>query len=445
MSIPLDRLYHYIESVAHEVCSDSVLIYRFYPHGLKNLKDLTNLTDSVAHNNKELQKARMQIQIFCYDQEPLNFKAYQNITVDTLKQLGYSTDLLEPIKDRHLDFFNNNLRSVLPIGPFNIYDKCVLLHSEKRSFNLKLYQNSQYVPAYYWSHAVIALDWFRYAKHTKLQKNQQLNTFLIYNRAWSGTREYRLKFADLLIDHQLVDDCQTTVGFYDNQTHYSQHNFINQHWQPRHQLEAYYKENQHTSCNSADFNLDDYNSTVFEVVLETLFDDGRLQLTEKVLRPIALGQPFILCSTADSLKFLREYGFKTFDSVFDEQYDTIANPYERLHAVVHLMKEITRWDPNTRSIKMQQIQEIVNYNKQHFFSKEFFDQVNNELRLNLMAAINEVEENNTCDRYFNLRKSLATVPELRNYLTQPRDGGSVDRTQIVEVVKKARSYYTKIR
>jgi hypothetical protein len=184
---------------------------------------------------------------------------------------------------------------------------------------------------------------------------------------------------------------------------------------------------------------------VFEVVLETLFDDDRLQLTEKVLRPIALGQPFILCSTVNSLKFLKEYGFKTFDSVFDEQYDTIANPNERLHAVVHLMKEIARWDHATQSIKMQQIQEIVNYNKQHFFSKEFFDQVNNELRLNLMTALNEVEENNTCDRYFNLRKLLATTPQGRNYLTQPRDGGSVDRTQIVEVVKKARSYYTKIR
>jgi hypothetical protein len=326
-----------------------------------------------------------------------------------------------------------------------MFDQSVLLHSEKRSFNLELYQNSQYVPAYYWSHAVIALDWFRYAKHIKLQKNQQLNTFLIYNRAWSGTREYRLKFADLLIDHQLVDACQTTVGFYDNQTHYGQHNFTNQHWQPHHQLETYYKENQHISCSSADFNLDDYNSTVFEVVLETLFDDERLQLTEKVLRPIALGQPFILCSTVNSLKFLREYGFKTFDSVFDEQYDTIANPDERLHAVVHLMKEITRWDRNTQSIKMQQIQEIVNYNKQHFFSKEFFDQVNNELRLNLMTALNKVEENNTCDRYFNLRKLLATTPQGKKYLTLLKDAKNVDRTQIVEVVKKARSYYTKLR
>jgi hypothetical protein len=33
MSIPLDRLYHYIENIAKEIRGDDVLIYRFYPHG----------------------------------------------------------------------------------------------------------------------------------------------------------------------------------------------------------------------------------------------------------------------------------------------------------------------------------------------------------------------------------------------------------------------------
>jgi hypothetical protein len=34
MSIPLDRLYHCIEDVANNIFGN-VVIYRFYPHGLK--------------------------------------------------------------------------------------------------------------------------------------------------------------------------------------------------------------------------------------------------------------------------------------------------------------------------------------------------------------------------------------------------------------------------
>jgi hypothetical protein len=301
----------------------------------------------------------------------------------------------------------------MPIGPFNIYDKCVLLHSEKRSTNLELYCNNQYISSYYWSHAFIALDWFRYAKHVKLKKNQKTKTFLIYNRAWSGSREYRLKFADLLVDQGLVNNCLTSVGFVDNNLHYNQHAFVNHQWQPQNHLENYFKENQTTSCYSADFDMSDYNSTLFEVVLETLFDDTRIHLTEKILRPIAVGQPFILCSTHGSLEFLKQYGFKTFSSVFDEHYDTIVDPYQRLTAVVKLMKQIATWDSATQHVKIKQIQDIVNHNQTHFFSKDFFDQIDNELKTNLYSAFTQVEKTNTSTRYINLRKSLSTATEFR--------------------------------
>jgi hypothetical protein len=434
MSIPLDRLYHYIENIAKEIRSDDVLIYRFWPHGSKKIEDLLPIID-LTSDEERCHQSRMQIQILCNDQEPLNFQLYQNINIDTLEKLKFPVDLLQSLDQHQIECLNNNLRSAMPIGPFNIYDKCVLLHSEKRSTNLNLYSNDQYVPSYYWSHAFIALDWFRYAEHAKLEKNQSTKTFLIYNRAWSGSREYRLKFADLLVDYKLIDDCLTSVGFVDNGLHYDQHIFVNQKYRPINHLENYFKENQTTSCYSADFDLSDYNSTLFEVVLETLFDDDRIHLTEKVLRPIALGQPFILCATHGSLEFLQTYGFKTFDSVFDERYDTIIDPFERLEAIVKLMKEITSWDSKTQHIKMKQIQEIVNYNQQHFFSKHFFDQINNELKNNLCSALDQVEKTNTSSRYINLRKSLVTTSQLRDFITL------TDRTQLAKAIKQARKYY----
>ena len=94
---------------------------------------------------------------------------------------------------------------------------------------------------YYWSHAIIALDWFRFAEHIK-QKKQVKKTFLIYNRAWGGTREYRLRFADLLITLNLQDYCQTTINPVDPELNipYTQYQFDNPAWRPRHTLENYF-------------------------------------------------------------------------------------------------------------------------------------------------------------------------------------------------------------
>ena len=66
---------------------------------------------------------------------------------------------------------------------------------------------------------------------------------------------------------------------------------------PEIRLENYYHPTGASSLASADFDIEDYNNTDIEVVLETLFDDTRWHLTEKALRPIACGQPFMFAAT----------------------------------------------------------------------------------------------------------------------------------------------------
>ena len=82
MSIPLDRLYHYIESVANKACGD-VVIYRFYPHGSKKIQDLTPLKDYPYKLSVN------QPIIYCNDQEPLNFDFYHDpvLCTDRLTEL----------------------------------------------------------------------------------------------------------------------------------------------------------------------------------------------------------------------------------------------------------------------------------------------------------------------------------------------------------------------
>ena len=70
MSIPLDRLYHYINNLCQTIHGDDVQLYRFYPHGTK---DIQNLKKLVTPKNVYLER-NLQPEIFSNDQEPLNFK-----------------------------------------------------------------------------------------------------------------------------------------------------------------------------------------------------------------------------------------------------------------------------------------------------------------------------------------------------------------------------------
>jgi hypothetical protein len=402
MNIPLDRLYHYIENVAQEIYCDRIIIYRFYPHGSKNINELNNLHESDTWLEKVIHPL-----LWCNDQEPLDYEFYK-------KNLRNRPDT---ILGRFLKPPENlNYRQT-------IFEKNLLLHSEKRSDNLKKYQlNDELIPVYYWSHAVIARDWFRYAEHVA-QKKQVNRTFLIYNRAWSNTREYRLRFAELLIHLNLQDRCQTSINPIEPELgiHYNSHQFKNSAWQPRTVLENHFPIGTAHSHYSADFDLRDYEATDVEVVLETLFDDGRLHLTEKSLRPIAVGQPFILAGTHGSLEYLRSYGFKTFGNVWDESYDLVEDPAERLIQIAELMKYISNWLPHQREHNMAQAQAIADYNQQHFFSQKFFNQVTDELKTNLKSAFDELEQCNNFTAWFENWKILISNPELINFLTTNQD------------------------
>lgn len=171
MTIPLDRLYHYIDSIAEEINSDTVIIYRFSIHGSKKLEDLIHLKHYASI------EAGTYPQIYCYDQEPLDYNRYEN------KFHMYSTEVINYYKNASIMPDDCNLCTYR-----HVYDRHILIHSEMRSNNVQKYIDSNYfVPVYYWCHALIARDWFRYAEHDILKKNIK-KLFLIYNRAWSGTR-----------------------------------------------------------------------------------------------------------------------------------------------------------------------------------------------------------------------------------------------------------------
>ena len=422
MSIPLDRLYHYIENIAQEIYNDRIIIYRFYPHGSKNIDDLNNLHESDTWRDKTIYP-----KLWCNDQEPLDHKFYStNIKIWT------NFEFVELVKSLNHYVYPKNLNY-----SGGIFKKDLLLHSEQRSTNLKKYQlDDELIPVYYWSHAVIARDWFRYAEHVS-QTKRTSKTFLIYNRAWSNTREYRLRFAELLIHLNLQEHCKTSINPIEPGLgiHYDLHQFKNSEWRPRTVLENHFPVSSAHSHYSADFDIEDYESTDIEVVLETLFDDGRLHLTEKSLRPIAVGQPFILAGTQGSLEYLRSYGFKTFGTVWDESYDLVEDPAERLIQIAELMKRISTWLPHQRERNMTQAQAIAEYNRRHFFSQEFFNQVIGELKENLTLAFAQLE---SCDNYtawLDRWRNLMTYPEINKFLNTNQNIKSPTKSTVDFVIQ----------
>jgi hypothetical protein len=213
------------------------------------------------------------------------------------------------------------------------------------------------------------------------------------------------------VENNLLDHCKTTFNPYDENQNYNDHVFVNPVWKPINQLENYLDPTTATSNSSADFEVIDYNSTDFEIVLETLFDDQRQQLTEKILRPIACKQPFILASTSGSLEYLRSYGFQTFGEIIDESYDTIQDPVKRMQSIVNTMKDIASWPAEYRLTQIKKINEITEFNHSHFFSDQFFTTVINELKINLAIAFDYVENNNMGFKYRDLK--IKHIPEVK--------------------------------
>ena len=151
-------------------------------------------------------------------------------------------------------------------------------------------------------------------------------------------------------------------------------------------------------------------------MLETLYDDPRLQLTEKVLRPIACGKPFILAATHGSLEYLRQYGFKTFGHLIDESYDLETDSVKRLHKIIKVMDDIRSLSVNQKQLLNLEIDKVTKHNRDLFFSEEFARSVMQEFLDNYASARNYCQQHKTGQRWLEFRKLAGQDPSLHDVL-----------------------------
>jgi len=225
--------------------------------------------------------------------------------------------------------------------------------SIEQKFNCKIVK-VKYAYAYY-SRVMAKQSWLEIRPRTPIKKFLSLNSRAQWNR--QALMQFLIKF-DLMKDFYFSYRCEDRLGV-GQKTVYDQSNKIIGEaptwFNENLDLEKLYElipiiieqdllsEGNHSSasrnwwsCGKDFFYQESFASFVNETYIKENFDPF---LSEKAMKPLAYGHPFLLHSSAGALANLRDQGFETFGDIFDESYDQIEGPQLRFE---HLLREVIR-------------------------------------------------------------------------------------------------------
>jgi hypothetical protein len=147
-------------------------------------------------------------------------------------------------------------------------------------------------------------------------------------------------------------------------------------------LDRYTKDfvNQHCELSiEKNINLFDYQPDALQfglvnIITETVFEYPYPWISEKTIKSILMKRPFIIVGPAGTLNKLNDLGFRTFNSVWNESYDSIGNSSDRIKAIVDLIKELSFKDINQL---IDAVKDIAEFNYTHyannFAAKDMYD------------------------------------------------------------------------
>ena len=275
-----------------------------------------------------------------------------------------------------------------------------------------------FVDWYYFSHGLVAREWFSAQRNNYAGWTEQKTTVVDCNLI-SGFRQYRIYliyklFSEGFENHSYISfngkNWQDQLKDYD---HFDVLNLSDKEIKriPNEKI-SYdnWGENHHlyNGMMQSRIPLDFYSRVNYITVSETLCVENKKHLTEKIFKPIAAGKPFVLAGGYKNLEYLRSYGFKTFGDLWNEDYDNIKDPKERIDALFYLMvynlnlgsQYIKAFVKDRNSIEFfneekkipiklnmfDQAHEIAQHNRKYFWSNDFYNTVTNEAIDNLERA-----------------------------------------------------------
>lgn len=285
-----------------------------------------------------------------------NFSKNNGLNKDNF--IFVSSNLLSPeVKDRYVN--DNIIEDNFTIIEFNYFFHRLWFNKDNfhRDFSEDLYEK-------------IMINNLRKQKETKKEKH-----FLCFNRK---PHDHRVAiFAEIMTNPKLRDKTIVTLGsetlisgqknkeairrYVDESYKHGYkrlYDFIDNYDS---QIDYTYDTESLVDEQSIHINIDAQTKTFCNVVTETLTAEDLLFFSEKIIKPIFSLQPFIIFGNRNSLKKLKEYGFKTFDKWWDESYDELKyqNRFER---IVEIMEDISMWDDEKINRTLEEMESTLIHN-----------------------------------------------------------------------------------
>lgn len=349
------------------------IIYLF-PYGATSYENIETLADDHAELGGIIDEGPMFI---FYDQEPI----YDNFNYTLF------------------DYIEQNFKP-----PF------VLVTTERNSIPVqKVIERYNWPAIDYFHHIFAASDWYRGYKFNEgilsLHERKIQKKFITFNRITGNSRIYRTLFIGELSKRKLLKfgdisfskDCPVHGGYQKNLEYAVEKGLISKDYANSikkeidllpYELRIDNKDDKFITNDSMTLGpLNALMESFVYIVTETCFWETKQHLTEKIFKPIVAKQPFILLGCANNLKYLKDYGFKTFSKWWDEDYDNISDPLERLDAVVNLIEDICRLDNTQLQELLQEMEEILEHNYNLFFSHDFVQNAWHEVKEKLESVI----------------------------------------------------------
>jgi hypothetical protein len=388
--------YENIFSFVKSLGINSTLMY-LYPFGYTKSNNI-----ELLHNNQN-----SEVLIICFDQEPLMLN-YNRSLFEFVKK--FDIDFLGYNKESEKTYYSNTYNTEITIKSINYVKKShiILLNTERSSEEKNNILNKfGFIDCNYFFHVFAAADWYRgYQYCTELtdpNKRTIKKKYITFNRLTGGARAYRSFLVAELAKYNLLDHGYVSYSEVCPEHGHYEHNILatvgERNVSADYVMRARYELDRIKYPLRIDNEGDIPNGSqtlgpipalmesFLHVVTETCYWDNKTHLTEKIFKPIVARQPFVLLGYSSNLKYLRSYGFKTFDAWWDESYDSIEDPIERLQAVVKIINDICAMSDKDLTAMLRAMQHVLDYNYNRFYSKEFIDYCWRELTENLQSSL----------------------------------------------------------
>lgn len=230
----------------------------------------------------------------------------------------------------------------------------------------------------YFYHALLCHEWYRKHWYDDIEVNTDFDrTYITYNNQTLTKRLYRANLVIELTNRNLLDNGYVS---YNN----SKFHLIPVSLSTYTLLPVTHKVNIQNNLGilqkqliidtvaphgelSAEIDVAGMQKAFVNLVTETIFYENKQHLTEKIFKPIVAKMPFLLLAGVGSLRYLRNYGFKTFGEFWDESYDDIVNSVDRFNAVMLILEDLCN-KPHSELVAMKiAMSEILEYNFNHFY------------------------------------------------------------------------------